>query len=56
MSFDVGEVTESLENEQSGKALGCGLDGPGLIPGGGGVEIFFTTLCPDWSWGPLIFL
>ena len=24
----------------SGKALGYGLDGPGLIPGVGGVEIF----------------
>ena len=37
----------------SGKALGYRLDGPGSIPGVGGVEIFFTPSCPDWSWGPL---
>ena len=33
----------------SGKALGYGLNGPGSIPAVGGVEIFFTPLCPDWS-------
>ena len=27
----------------SGKALGYGLDGPGSIPGVGGVEIFFRS-------------
>ena len=27
----------------SGKALGCGLDGPGSIPGVGGVEIFLHS-------------
>ena len=29
-----------------GKALGYGLDGPGSIPGVGGVEIFFTPSYP----------
>ena len=27
----------------SGKALGCGLDGPGSIPGVGGVEILLHS-------------
>ena len=27
----------------SGKALGCGLDSPGLIPGVGGVETFLHS-------------
>ena len=27
----------------SGKALSCGLDGPGSIPGVGGVEIFLQS-------------
>ena len=37
----------------SGKALSCGLDGPGSIPGVWGVAIFLHSSCPDWPWGPL---
>ena len=40
----------------SGKALGYGLDGPGSVPGVGGVEISFTPSCPDCSWGQLSLL
>ena len=32
-----------LPGGSSGKALGCGLDGPGSIPGVRGVEIFLHT-------------
>ena len=40
----------------SDKALGYGLDDPGSILGVGGVEILFTPLYPDYSWGPLSLL
>ena len=43
-------------DNSSGKALGYGLDGPGSIPGVGGIEIFFTPSCPDWLWGTLSLL
>ena len=40
----------------SGKALSYELDGPGSIPGVGGMEIFFTPSYPDCSWGPFSLL
>ena len=41
--IDVHYFSISGPGGSSGKALGCGLDGPGSILGVGGVEIFLHT-------------
>ena len=41
--FRAGGTTNCGPGGSSGKALSCGLDGPGSIPGVGGVEIFLRS-------------
>ena len=53
--FDVYDPEGGLRSS-SGKALGYEPDGPGSIPGVGGMEIFFTPSRADWSWDPLSLL
>ena len=38
-----GPLAQSGPGSSSGKALGYGLDGPGSIPGVGGMEIFLHS-------------
>ena len=51
--FVINSCFSCWTGSSSDKALGYGLDGPGKILGVGEVEIFFTSSCSDWSWGPL---
>ena len=41
--FSVDTENDNGPGGSSGKALSCGLDGPGSIPGVGGVEIFLHS-------------
>ena len=42
-AFREEQATSRGPGGSSGKALSCGLDGPGSIPGVGGVEIFLPS-------------
>ena len=48
-------ASRSHSNTTNG-TLSYELDGPGSMPGVGGVEFFFIPLCPDWFRGPLSLL
>ena len=55
--FVFGTVTPSGPGRSNGKVLGFGLDGPGSIPGVGGVEIFLhsfgSTLVLEFTQPPI---
>ena len=43
LNFEISILIVGGPGSSSGKALGYGLDGPGSIPGVGGVEIFLHS-------------